>query len=122
VQAAFKQYLMDTYPLSGGVHKVLRHRHKTELVGNWEEISFTEAARLLSVAPALIARQVEWGHVSVVVIPNQHSPSRFVRRQEVLAWGQRLRAAISLSQAIEQLGLPEAHIVKLAKMGRLEVS
>jgi hypothetical protein len=121
VQAAFDQYLMDTYPLSSGVHKVLRRRHKTELAGNWEQISFSEAARLVGVASALIARQVEWGHLSVVEIPNQHSPSRFVQRREVLAWGQHLRQAISLAQAMEQLGLPERHVVKLAKMGYLEV-
>jgi hypothetical protein len=121
VQEAFEQYLMDTYPLSSGMHKVLRTRQKTDLAGNWEKISFTEAARLIGVAPALIARQVEWGRLSVVEIPNQYSPPRFVRRQEVLTWGQRLREAISLRQAMEQLGVPEGLVVKLAKMNHLEV-
>lgn len=121
VQAAFEQYLMETYPLSSGMHKVLRSRQKTDLASNWEEISFTEAARLVGVAPALVARQVEWGCLPVVEVPNQSSPSRFVRRQEVLAWGQRLREAISLRQAMEQLGLPERLVVKLAKSGHLEV-
>lgn len=120
VQTAFEQYLMDTYPLSSGMHKVLRHRQKTDLVSHWEEISFSEAARLVGVATSLIARHVEWGHLSVVEIPNQYSPSRFVRRREVLAWGQRLREAISLSQAGTQLGLPEHHLVKLAQRGYLE--